>query len=191
MRFVHASIGLVNFGTAHGVKPGTDAREALEGLGYRVMYVPHDVICKYNASYKVSYDGKEIFPPAADELGIPLNEIWISEKYVRYERYILHHELEEIRHRAEGHDAESAHGKAMEDAEIWEGEGLWEELQREINLASLESLCRIPGSGRKLARRIMENRPYRSMKELLGVRGICGKRFDVLRDRFFCIAERP
>ena len=71
-------------------------------LGYRVVYVPHEIIKDYNACYRVEYDGKIIYPPAADKLGIPLNEIWISEIWRPYEKYVLFHELQEIKHRAEG-----------------------------------------------------------------------------------------
>ena len=164
-------------------------REILEELGYRVVYVPHEIICKYNACYRVLYEGKEIHPPAADRLGIPLNEIWISEKYMRYKKYILHHELEEIRYRAEGHDVESAHRKAMGGSEVWEGEELWEELQREVNLMSKESLCGIPRIGEKLAERIMRGRPYNLIEELRRVQGIGEKRFKELRGSVFCVLE--
>ena len=51
----------------------------------------------------------EIRPPAAEKLGIPLNEIWISEKWKKYERYILYHELQEIKYRAMGYGKEEAH----------------------------------------------------------------------------------
>lgn len=168
---------------------GVNDREMLERLGYRVVYVPHEIICEYNACYRVLYEGKEIYPPAADKLGIPINEIWISGKYRRYEKYILHHELEEIRHRAEGNDAESAHRKAMIGFEAWEGEELWEELQREVNLMSKESLCGIPGIGEKLAERIMRGRPYHRVEELRRVKGIGQKRFNELKGMVFCVSE--
>lgn len=168
---------------------GVNDREMLERLGYRVVYVPYEIICEYNACYRVLYEGKEICPPAAEMLGIPINEIWISEKYRRYEKYILHHELEEIRHRAEGDDAESAHQKAMKGFDAWEGEELWEELQREVNLMSKESLCGIPGIGEKLAERIMRGRPYRHVEGLRMVHGIGEKRFKQLRGKVFCMSD--
>lgn len=163
-------------------------RERLERLGFRVVYVPHEFICEYNACYRVQYKGEEIYPPAADKLGIPLNEIWISERYRRYEKYILHHELEEIRYRAEGFDVKSAHQRAMGGLEPWEGEELWEELQKEVNLMSKESLCGIPGIGKKLAERIMRGRPYHRVEELRGIQGIGEKRFKELRETVFCIS---
>jgi competence protein ComEA len=166
---------------------GANDRETLERLGYRVVYVPHEIIREYNACYRVSYEGKEIYPPAADRLGIPLNEIWISEKYRRYERYILHHELEEIRYRAEGLDVESAHQRAMGGLDAWEGEELWEELQSEVNLMSKESLCGIPGIGEELAERIMRGRPYNRVEELRRVQGIGEKRLRELKGRVLCI----
>lgn len=90
-------------------------RAEAERLGYKIVYVSHEVIKDYNACYRVIYDGKLIYPPAADKLGIPLNEIWISERFREYERYILFHELQEIKHRAEGLSVEEAHKKALKD----------------------------------------------------------------------------
>ena len=58
----------------------TVLREKLEKLGWRIRYVPHSVIEDYNACYRIVYKGKTIYPPAADRIGIPLNEIWLSEK---------------------------------------------------------------------------------------------------------------
>ncbi|WP_179193063.1 hypothetical protein [Thermococcus litoralis] len=92
----------------------TNVKEEIAKLGYRVKYVPHELIKEYNACYRVVYQGKLIYPPAADKLGIPLNEIWISELLRPYERYILFHELREIKHRAEGCSVEEAHKKALE-----------------------------------------------------------------------------
>jgi competence protein ComEA len=149
-----------------------------------LVYVPHEVICEYNACYRVSYEGREIYPPSADRLGIPLNEIWISEKYRRYEKYILHHELEEIRYRAEGLDVESAHQRAIEGSKVWEGE----ELQREVNLMSEESLCGIPGIGEKLAERIVKGRPYKRVEEIRKIYGIGEKKFKKIRRRIICIS---
>ena len=53
--------------------------DEIQKRNYKVVYVPHEIIKDYNACYNVIYDEKIIRPPAAEELGIPLNEIWISE----------------------------------------------------------------------------------------------------------------
>ncbi len=85
------------------------AREEIERMGWRVRYVPHEVIEDYNACYRVVYNGKVIYPPAADVLGIPLNEIWLSEKLREYEDYVLFHELREIHYRYLGYGVREAH----------------------------------------------------------------------------------
>ncbi|NIP67548.1 hypothetical protein GWN63_05975, partial [Candidatus Bathyarchaeota archaeon] len=84
-------------------------RERIEKLGYEIVYVPHEIIEGYNACYRVKYEDNLVFPPAADELGIPLNEIWISEKWEPFEELILYHELKEIEYRAEGKSVQQAH----------------------------------------------------------------------------------
>lgn len=53
----------------------TDLRRELERRGWRIRYVPHQVIEDYNDCYRAVYRGKVVYPPAADKLGIPLNEI--------------------------------------------------------------------------------------------------------------------
>ena len=90
-------------------------REVIEELGWKVRYIPHKVIEDYNACYRVEYRGKVIFPPAADALGIPLNEIWMSEKLREYEEYVLFHELREIQYRYQGYGVREAHLRARID----------------------------------------------------------------------------
>ena len=161
-----------------------------EKLGYRIVYVPHHVIKDYNACYRVIYQGKLISPPAAEKLGIPTNEIWLSEWFKNYEKYILFHELREIKHRAKGLNGEEAHKKALEDEKIvFEGDPEWELLRKEINLVSEENLRRLSGIGRTLAWRIMSNRPYDSMENLLKVPGIGKKRFEILKRELFCMGD--
>ena len=164
-------------------------RERAE-LGYKVRFVPHEVIADHIACYRVRYRGKEICPSAAAKLGIPLNEIWISELFRPYARYILFHELVEIRHRARGLAPREAHERALrEEEERFRGDPQWEKLRREINIAPLEKLLEVPGIGPVLAERIMEHRPYKSLKELLEVSGIGVKRYREIAVRFWCIAE--
>lgn len=101
-------------------------REAIEAHGWTTKYVPHDVISKYNACYRVELDGEEIYPPAADDLGIPLNEIWVSERWRKYDRFILYHELREIEYRAAGHDKTTAHELAERDERShWQDNPRW------------------------------------------------------------------
>jgi len=93
----------------------TNVREEIEKLGWRVKYVPHEVIEDYNACYRVVYHGKMIYPPAASKLGIPLNEIWLSERLREYEDYVLFHGLREIQYRYQGYGVREAHLKARID----------------------------------------------------------------------------
>ncbi|MBS3814079.1 MAG: hypothetical protein V5A79_01195 [Candidatus Bipolaricaulota bacterium] len=144
-------------------------REEMERLGFDVIYIKPKDIEKYNACYRVEYRGQEIYPPVADELGIPMNEIWISERLKEFEKYILHHELQEIKHRARGLDVKTAHEKALEDEKVFKGNPKWEKLKREINLAPEEVLTGIKGVGKKIFETIMKNRPYHEMEELRDV----------------------
>lgn len=90
-------------------------KEEIRKLGWRIRYVPHEVIEDYNACYRVEYKGKVISPPAADKLGIPLNTIWLSELLKEYEEYVLFHELREILYRYQGYNVEEAHIRARID----------------------------------------------------------------------------
>ena len=84
-------------------------REKAKEMGFRVVYKPHEVMKDYNATYNVIYDGKRITNPAGIKLGIPTGEIWISDKWKKYEDYILFHEIEEIIFRSKGYGIEEAH----------------------------------------------------------------------------------
>jgi len=102
-------------------------------LGYIVKYVPHKVIADYNATYNVEYKGQHIITRATKRLGIPLNEIWISELWKPYEEYILFHELREIHHRGKGLTPKQAHEKAIEDTpERWKGKPEFQRMVAEI-----------------------------------------------------------
>ncbi len=108
-----------------------------------------------------------MFPPAADKLGIPLNEIWISKKYKEFEEYILYHELREIKHRAEGLSVDQAHELATKETEEkYRGDPKYEKLRREINIASKETMTKLLGIDEKLFQKIKENRPYHTIDEL-------------------------
>lgn len=107
-------------------------REEVRHHGWTVEYVPHDVIADYNACYRVEYDDDLIYPSAADDLGIPTGEIWISERWRTYERFILYHELREIEARAAGHDKTSAHEYAeREERALWRDNPRWRVMNAE------------------------------------------------------------
>ncbi len=78
-------------------------KKELDSLGYKVIYKPHKIMKDYNATYNVIFEGKRITNPPGRKLGIPENEIWISEKWKKYENYVLFHELQEIKFRARGY----------------------------------------------------------------------------------------
>jgi len=167
----------------------TGVKKKIKKLGYKIVHVPHEVIENYNACYRVKYEGKMIFPPAADKLGIPLNEIWISRKWKEFEEYILYHELMEIKHRAEGFSVEEAHELASKDAhEKYKGDPKHERLLREINVASKETLTELLGIDESLFQKIKRNRPYHKMDELLEkIPSMEKQLFEKLKEHFWCI----
>ncbi|NIQ05104.1 MAG: hypothetical protein GWO20_05045, partial [Candidatus Korarchaeota archaeon] len=112
-----------------------NVKKTIEKLGYKIVYVPHGVIENYNACYKVVYKGRTFSPPAADKLGIPLNEIWISQKWKEFDKHILYHELREIEYRSRGYNMEQAHKLANKDVkEKFRGKPKHERLLRAINI---------------------------------------------------------
>lgn len=94
-----------------------DVRRKVASLGYRVRYVPHDVVGDHVACYHVVYQGRIVKPAAAKSLGIPLNEIWVSENYRDTAERVLYHELREIAYRASGWTPDKAHRQALVDEE--------------------------------------------------------------------------
>jgi len=165
-------------------------KEKIEKMGYKIVYVPHEVIENYNACYRVRYRGRTIFPPAADKLGIPLNEIWISNKWKEFDEHILYHELREIEHRAEGHSVKEAHGLASKDVkEKFRGDPKHERLLREINIASKETLMELAGVDEDLFKEIKENRPYHKIDELVErIPSIERQIFERIKEHFWCIS---
>ncbi len=162
--------------------------EEIRNRGYKVRYIPHAKIKEYNACYRVVYNGKEIYPPAALKLEIPTGEIWISDAFKDFTDCILLHEFREIQHRAEGHNVDEAHLLALKDeVEKCKNDKNWEKLKREINVCSCESLIEIKGIGVTLAKRIIDNRPYDSIDELLQIKGIGKKKYEKLRKNFWCV----
>lgn len=164
-------------------------REEIESLGYDVIYRDHEEVAEHMAFYKVEYDGKVIAPPIVEKYDISLNEIWLSEKFKPYERYVLYHELQEIKYRARGYGVKEAHLKAEEDERVWEGDPRWEELRREINLVGREIFTGIPGLGAELFDRLMKNRPYFDLEEVKDVKGIGEKRFKRFKEEFWCFGN--
>lgn len=133
----------------------------------------------------MEYDGEEIAPPAARRLGVPLNEIWLTEFLRPYEQYILYHELNETKYRPAGYGVEDAHERAVEADKAHAGDPKWEKLQREINLTPPERVCALPGFGETTFGRIKRNRPYCDMDELRDVPGIGPVRHQRLCERFW------
>lgn len=110
-----------------------ETMDVLVQEGYRVVYVPHNIIEDYNATYNVVYQGKQIVTNAAKELGIPIGEIWVSELWGSYEKFILFHELREIGYRAEGLSRDEAHEKTRQDeAILWTDDSFWRKMNRDI-----------------------------------------------------------
>jgi competence protein ComEA len=167
-----------------------DTNEKIRRIGYRIVYVPHEVIENYNACYRVRYQGKLIFPPAADKLGIPLNEIWISEKWKEFEKYIIYHELREIEHRAEGYSKEQAHELAVKDSnEEFRGDSKHEHLRREINIVSKETLTELLGVDENFFQTIERNRPYHNINELSDKIPLMDEKlFERIKEHFWCIS---
>jgi len=124
-----------------------DVSVLLRELGWRVRYVLHRVIEDYNACYRVVYRGRVIAPPAADRLGIPLNEIWLSERLRGFEKYVLFHELREIMYRYQGHDVDEAHLLArVDEALVFCSDQRWIEYFRRFPdstapLRCIQELC--------------------------------------------------
>lgn len=164
-------------------------KERIRKLGYKVVYVPREDIEDYNACYRVTYKGKLVFPPAANKLRIPLNEMWISKKWTEFDEYILYHELREIEYRADGCSVEQAHELASKDAEQkYRGDPKHESLRREINVASKETLTELRGIDEALFQKIKKNRPYHTMDELLEkIPTIEKQLFERMKERFWCI----
>ena len=109
-----------------------EAMALVEQHGYKIRYVPHEIIEDYNATYNVIFENKHI-TGAARKLGIPLNEVWISEMWKPYEKYIVFHELREIWHRAKGLSRDEAHKKALQDGlSLWSNDPLLLKLIEEV-----------------------------------------------------------
>jgi len=110
-----------------------ETEKLLTKYAYKIIYVPHEVIEDHNVTYNVTCDNKVITTNAAKQLSIPMNEIWISEMWKPYEKYILFHELREIHYRAEGLSRDEAHKKAVQDAHsLWENEPSFHKMIKEI-----------------------------------------------------------
>lgn len=121
----------------------TNAKSQIQKLGWRIKYVPHNVIEDYNATYNVEYGGKHLVTAAAKKLGIHPNEIWISELWKPYERYILLHEVQEIQHRAAGLSQEEAHEKALgDDRTYWKDDAVYRVFVRKLKAMDRETALR-------------------------------------------------
>jgi len=110
-----------------------ETEKFLSDYAYKIVYVPHEVIEDYNATYNVMCEDELITTNAAKELDIPHNEIWISEKWKPYAKYIIFHELREIYYRAKGIERDDAHEKAIEDQlTLWKDDQLFLKMVRDM-----------------------------------------------------------
>ena len=120
-----------------------ETQKLLAKCSYKIVYVPHEAIEDYNATYNVSCENKLITTNAAKQLGIPLNEIWVSEVWKPYEKYILFHELREIYYRAQGLSRDEAHETAICDAHsLWENEPQFHKMIKNIKEMDLKTAQR-------------------------------------------------
>ncbi|MGB9675944.1 MAG: hypothetical protein ACPL0C_01990 [Candidatus Bathyarchaeales archaeon] len=105
----------------------------LKEHAYKIRYVPHEIIEDCNATYNVIFQNKYVTTNAAKKLNIPLNEIWISEMWRPYEKYIIFHELREIYYQANGFSRGEAHEKAIKDSfSLWAEDDLFHKMIKEI-----------------------------------------------------------
>ncbi len=88
--------------------------EYLKKFKIKTIYKSHSLLKEYNACYMVNILGRKIDTNAGKKLGIPENEIWISEKVRKFESYILFHEFVEIYYRFIGNHWKKAHQIAVE-----------------------------------------------------------------------------
>ena len=118
-----------------------EMRERAERMNFQVVYKPHRIMKDYNATYNVILDGKRITNPAGIKLGIPTGEIWISEKWKKYEDYILFHEIEEIIFRAKGYGIEEAHYLSeMKCIKKFRNDPKWREFVVELHISDVETV---------------------------------------------------
>lgn len=128
-----------------------ELRKQVTALDFKVVYVPHERIKYHNACYNVMVEGKKIFPPAAQSLRIPLNEIWISEHWEKYERFILYHELREIEYRRQGATAEDAHFLSQKDCILmWKDDPVWRKGLVELHIQDVLTRIEDIGSQKKI-----------------------------------------
>jgi competence protein ComEA len=101
--------------------------------GYKIVYVPHTIIEDYNATYNVVCEDKLISTGSAKTPRVPLGEIWISELWKPYEKFIVFHELREIYYRAKGLGRDEAHEKTGQDGvSLWEDDSLFQKMLKDI-----------------------------------------------------------
>ena len=102
------------------------------GYLYKIIYAPHGVLDDYNATYNIVCEDELITINAASELCIPLKEIWISEKWKPYAKYVIFHELREPYYRAKGFERDEAHERARKDEfTLWKDDSLWLKMNRD------------------------------------------------------------
>ena len=170
------------------VRKKYDPMKEIRRLDYEPIYKPHSKVADYMAFYRVEYEEEVIAPPIVEKFDIGLNEIWMTERLKSFEKYILHHELQEIKHRARGFGVTEAHEKALLDGEeVWGHEKGWQCLQREINLVTEDKFCDITGWSGDFYERLVKNRPYFSLEEIKNVQDVGENELNYIKEEFWCM----
>ena len=103
-----------------------DPKTFLAQHGMKVRVIPHELISDHLACYNVALWGVRLRPRAAEKLGIPNGQVWISEALRPWERFVLFHEVAEMVFRARGFHGLAGHQLAEEEELLrWHSDPAW------------------------------------------------------------------